>query len=354
MQATPGSRLSCQSVTIGPACLSWVVRRLYCLGGANRLNNQLATDMKTKDFSMDPESAGEGENAHASRAPAELQLFRSELTDGRFRVFVRVLDPAGRGVGGARVVFVCGGQTDSVMTDDEGDAVFPDELLPPRTGEPLKVSAHVSGIRDRAIIEVSRRPERTPEQAVSCARRRQRARLLLVSAVAAWVLCGVLWTVFGFGNPLIDFAHHELTEQQKLYNDMPGVKGTFLEIKPVPSRGDWQKPLSLAVFLWTVFSFSYCLYACSWEAGEALRLRVARLIDQRHDTAISRDPLFKRLLRWSGQGSVVAGEAEAGTSPVAGGIGNASWISGEVFRSALLAGVTMEAIKAIARALRRR
>ena len=285
---------------------------------------------------------------------SELQLFRSELTDGGFRVFVRVLDPAGRGVGGARVVFVCGGQTNSVTTDAEGDAVFPDALLPPRTGEPLKVSAHVSGIRDSAIIEVSRRPERTAEEAERSGRRRQRARLFLVAAIVTWVVCGVLWTVFGFGNPLIDFSHRELTEQQKFFNNLPGVKGTDAEIKPDPSRGDWQKPLFLAVFLWTAFSFCYCVYACSWEAGETLRLRVARLIDQRRDTAIARDPLFKRLLRWAGQGSVVGGEAEAGTSPVAGGTGNASWISGEVFRSALLAGIVMEAIKAIARALRRR
>ncbi len=228
-------------------------------------------------------------------------------------------------------------------------------------------------------MHVVQRVIKTPAQTAQDARNNHRAKWFLLTAVALWLLCGfVIIPVWGFGKPLIDpekvsflpQARSELTEQQVAYNNLPSVKGTYLEIKtpkPTPSTvptGKWQKPIYLLFLLWSGFSVIYAILSMREEVAEAFRRGVDQIIDRHYATASAKDPFFQRLLAFSDHLKAIrrpevmditspaaptsASATTGATTTTTVGVKNSFW---ELFRSDLLSDFVTEVVPEIFKAL---
>lgn len=302
--------------------------------------------------------------------PVELLLTRNlDASTGEYSVFTRVLNIAGKGLENQVVVFTIEGRQEPVTTDNQGDAKYPYPLAAPTDGKELIVSAHCSGIRAPCSIRIFKRTPKTPEQVRRDGENNKRARIFLL--VTAVLLVGYLALVyfFGLGKPLFNpgktsimpKVQTQLSEQQEFFNDLPGVRGTKDEFKiPKPPlstvpTGKWQKPLSLVIFLWTIFSVGYAIASLREEVWDAVKRGVERVVDKRANTANAKDPLFERLVAFTGhlasarrQLSPTA-EAERAkmTPPVTGK--NTFW---ERLQTSLLSDITVEVLPAIVKAIR--
>lgn len=312
--------------------------------------------------------------------PVELQVLKSRLPNGQFNLFARVLNIADKGLNKKQVVFIREGDQLAATTNSQGDTACPfNPLTAPADGSKLNVTAHMSGIRDLTLMHIVQRVVKTPAQIAKDAANNRRAKWFLLATLALWLLCAfVIIPVWGFGKPWIDpqkfslIPHPtELTEEQVAYNNLPGVKGTYLEIKPprsAPSTvptGKWQKPVFALVLLWSVFSVFYAILSIREEVTEAFRRGVDKIVDRHYATASARDPLFQRILAFSGHlksirrpevmditppaTTTVAATAAAGaTTPAVGGAKNTFW---ELFRSDLLSDFLTEVVPEIFKAL---
>lgn len=303
--------------------------------------------------------------------PVELQLLKSRNpVSGDFLIFARVLNVASKGLGKKIVVFVREGEQKEVPTDKNGRANYPTLLTPPSDGSKMNVSVSVSGISDRATIQIyARRPKSPAQQAKDSANNWRGMKFTLVG-VGACLTCLLIVLFFGLGKPLIDKTktsimpqpRTSLTENQVAYNNSPGVKGTYLEIKlpaPIPSTtptGRWQKPIFLATFLWTAFSVVYWFLSFREEAVEAFRHGVEKIIDKRSSSASAKDPFFERLMAFSGH--LASARKSSGSTPEITPPGapapsgkNTFW---ELFRSDLLSEFVTEILPGVLKAIFKR
>ncbi|MDO8668178.1 MAG: hypothetical protein Q7K35_03705 [bacterium] len=249
--------------------------------------------------------------------PVELQMFKSRLpvptavpTVGtpvtpppeKYNIFVRVLNINDKGLGKKTIVFTCEGDQKIAVTDKQGDAVCPfNTLTAPADGKELRVSAHISGISGFSIMHVIQRVAKTPPQIAWDAKNNKWAKIFIYAAAGLWIIGLLVALFFGLGKPLIDYSQTTLSEQQSLYNALPGIKGTIMEIKPDPApSGVWQKPFFLGVIIWTIFSVIYGAFSLREEVMEAFRQGVQNIIDRRGYSVVAKDPLLQRLMAYAG------------------------------------------------------
>ena len=300
--------------------------------------------------------------------PVELQVLKSQLPDGNYNLYARVLNIADKGLS-KKVVFVCEGTALTVCTDDQGNASCPfNPLTAPADGSKLKVMAHVSGIRDLTLMHVV---QRIPMDSVKAAKNNRRAKWFLLVTAALWLICAiVVMPIWGLGKPLISrqeislLPHLQttLSRQQVFFNNLPGVRGSDNEIKapaPIPSTaptGKWQKPVYLLILLWSGFSVIYAILSMREEVVEAFRHGVDKIIDRHYATASARDPFFQRLLAFSGHLKAIRRPEEMDITPVAtGGAttpvlkgGNTFW---ERVQSSLVSDTLVEIVPEVLKAI---
>lgn len=304
--------------------------------------------------------------------PVELQLIKSRLPipatvpatgtpatppPEMYNIFVRVLNINDKGLNKKTVVFTCEGEQKTKITNNQGDAECPfNTLTAPADGKELRISAHVSGIRDFSVMHVIQRVVKTPPQIARDAKNNKRAKIFIYATAGLWIVSLLVALFGGLGKPLIDYSQTTLTEQQSLYNALPGIKGTIMEIKPDPApSGVWQKPFFLGVIIWTIFSIVYGFLALREEVMEAFRHGMEKLVDKHYNSSRARDPLFQRLLAFSGHlrtvrrpettAPVATGAAPDTTVPAA---KNSFW---ELFRSDMLSEFLLDVLPGILKAV---
>lgn len=285
--------------------------------------------------------------------PVELQLFKSQKPDGTFSLFARVLNIMDKGLKKLSIIFTLEGIQVTAITDDQGDASFPNPLTAPADGKELKVSAHISGIRHFSVAHILKRVEKTPAQKAKDLANNKRARKFILAAASLWLVCLLVALFFGLGNPLVNFNQTSLSEQQKFFNNSASVKGTSLEIHLDSSEflGTWQKPLFLTVLIWTIFSIFYGILAFREEVVEEFRRGIGKLTDKYYNTSSARDPLLERLLAFSGNlTSARRPTSTTGTTEPATVAKATFW---QLFRSDLLSDLLIEIVPGIFRALKR-
>ena len=284
--------------------------------------------------------------------PVGLQLFKSMLPNGQFSLFARVLNIADKGLKKLSIIFTLEGRQITAITNDQGDASFPSPLVAPADGKELKISAHISGIRNFSVMHIIQRVCKTPAQKAKDLANNKRARKFFFTAVGLWLVCLLVALFFGLGNPLVDFNHASLSEQQKFFNDSASVKGTSLEIRPdsFGLLGAWQKPFFLTVLLWTIFSLLYGILAFREEVIEEFRRGIEKLVDKHHNISSARDPLIERLLTFSGHLTSVRKPTASGTTEPATTGKPSFW---QLFRSDLLSDLLVDVVPGIFRALKR-
>lgn len=301
--------------------------------------------------------------------PVELQLLKSQRADGKFSIFARVLNVASKGLGKKTIVFVREGTEEEVTTDKNGRASYPGLLTPPSDGSKMTVSASVSGIADRAVIQVYARKPKSPIQQAKDSANNRRGIIFTLVGVGGCLACLLIAFFFGLGKPLIDKTktsimpqpRTSLTENQVAYNNLASVKGTEFEIKlpaPAPSTtptGKWQKPIFLVAFLWTAFSLVYWFFSFREEVVEAFRHGVEKIIDKRSSSASAKDPFFERLLAFSGhlasaRKSPGSTETTQPSAPAPSGK-NTFW---ELLRSDLLSDILTEILPGVLRSIFKR
>lgn len=289
--------------------------------------------------------------------PVELQLLKSQQPDGKFNIFARVLNIADKGLSKREISFICEGKRWTADTDKQGNTDCPlNPLTAPADGKELRLSAFVSGIRDLTVMHIIKRVVKTPAQIAKDKRNNTRAKVFFVTMLALWLVSLAIALFFGLGRPLVDYSKTTLSEQQAFFNSLPNVKGTEREIKPDQAPGDqWQKPFFLGVLLWTAFSLIYGLLSCREEVTEAFRQGMEKLIDLRYNSSSARDPLFQRLLAFSGHlrtariretpTSAAAGSTPSAAAPIG---KNTFW---ELFRSDLVSDFVTNVLPGILKAI---
>jgi len=286
--------------------------------------------------------------------PVELQLFKSQLRNGKFSLFARVLNIADKGLKKLSIVFTIEGKKITAITNDQGDASFPSPLTAPADGKELKVSAHISGIRNFSVMHIIKRVNKTPAQVAKDLANNQRARIFFFVAVGLWLICLLVALIFGPGNPLVDFSQTKLTDQQVFFNNLPGISGTSQEIKLSSADqdlGSWQKPFFLVVIFWTIFTIFYGILAFREEVVEECRSGIGKLVDKYYNTSSAKDPLLERLLAFSGHlTSARRSTTTTGTTEPTTVARPSFW---QLFRSDLLSDFLVEVVPGIFRALKR-
>lgn len=320
-----------------------------------------------------------------SRDPVKLQVLRSQQPDGKFNLFVRVLNIADQGLA-QDVDCVFQGQRQSVHTDKNGSADCPfNPITAPANGTELQVLTYVSGIEDFSVMHVIKRIIKTPTQAALDAKNNKRARIFIYGAGVLLLICALIGLIWGLGNPLINPAKvslmsrsQTLSTQQVLFNNLPGVKGSSLEVKPEPAPvvasgawrkiwflriappvDAWQKPLFSLVALWTMFSIIYWIFSWREEVAEAFRRETGKFVDRHYNSTTAKDPLLQRLVAFTGQlktarrpettAPVAADAAPRETPPVTGK--NTFW---ELFRSDLMSDFVTNVLPGVLKAVFKR
>ncbi len=284
--------------------------------------------------------------------PVELQLFKSQTPTGECNIFARVLNIADKGINDQWVVFTLNGQQKIARTNDQGDAFFPQPLAAPADGKELKISAHISGIRNFSVIHIIRRVAKTAADIDRDARNNKRARWFLGVAGTLVVACVFIILFCGLGNPLVDFGQEQLTKQQKFFNEHIATSDNLIEkTAETGLSGKWQKPFFLIVLCWIIFSSFYWILAIREEAAEIIRQGIGKIADRRYLTS-ARDPLLERLMAFSGHLTSVRKPSKSGDAPIgAAKTKNTFW---ELLRSDLISDVLVEVIPGLLKIFRGR
>lgn len=288
----------------------------------------------------------------AATDPVELQLYKSQLPgtpgvvppNGTWNLFARVLNIADKGLKNRQIVFTLEGRQETAVTNSQGDASFPTPLTAPADGSELRVSAHISGIRNFSVMHIIQRIPKTPRQIARDLKNNRRARKFMVATAGLWLICLLVALFFGLGNPLISNAQTSLTGQQEFYNNLPGVKGSGQEIHPDSIwwnlLGTWQKPFFGMVLLWTIFSLIYWILAVREEVMEIIRQGIAKIADRRYASASARDSLLERLMAFSGHLTSVRKPTAGDTAATTTATGKPTFW--ELFRSDIISDVLVE------------
>jgi len=133
--------------------------------------------------------------------PDALTLNVSDDGEGNFSVLIRVLNAAGRGLKTV-VNILYRGHMYSFGTNDEGNAVFkvPDRVKP---GESFKLQVGVSGIRETASVNISRRRKIHRRKRFSSGwwkSNNGRAFIFSIATAVLWIFC----LIIGPGEPVLN------------------------------------------------------------------------------------------------------------------------------------------------------
>ena len=235
--------------------------------------------------------------------PVELQLFRYTKPDDSIIVLARVLDIKDLGMEDKTITFCSGrdGRTDQ-ETDENGICDYPRTVT--KTNEDQRLTALVSGISSPAVLHIpAQRVPKTQQQIDRDAKNNEIAKWCIRITVALWLIWAALILFNGFGEPLMNIHRTELTEQQRLLNNTPGVKDGPLEVKTdkaTPFKERWQKPSLLILIALSVLTIGYSILSLREEMAEALRNGWSRIMDKRGHMAFTNDPALQRWLELVG------------------------------------------------------
>lgn len=264
-----------------------------------------------------------------------LMVFKHQGEDGKLNFKLRVLDTDGSGVENKTVGIFFQGHNYQVVTDEEGEAIFPDSTTAQpvevvlKEGEDTYIIFSVSGIKDKVRMPLRRR--KTLQQAKAFTKAWwlgvNNGRSFLAFIATSLLL---LLTVIIGAEPLIQRGFFSgpsgLSSAQAHYNDIMTNYGYVNElIAPVKSGAGFPWwTVSILLFL---SSIVYMLISAREEIGEAFDEVKIKMLERR--VIETSDPFIERLVATSESLGIISNKKK--NSSNSSGSGSGDGASGKPF-----------------------
>ncbi len=258
-----------------------------------------------------------------------LVVMKYQKENGELYFKARVLTTDGEGVAHKPVGIFFRGVKDTIVTDDTGEAHFPDTPTAPlklKPGEETEIFFSVSGVKD--TLKMSLRRKKPLRQAKAFSRgwwlgvNNGRAFCVLLAALFFWFLA----LSFGPGRPIFSegmFSGKDgLSPAQERYNET-AVKYSY-QIEPVDRSKDYiignflpKKSLWKIALMLTFAFLIYFPIAAREEIADAIDDLKLKMVDR--NIIRVNDPFFERLIATSNSLGIIGGQksSEAKFGPVA-------------------------------------
>ncbi|MDD4901115.1 MAG: hypothetical protein PHS62_03320 [Patescibacteria group bacterium] len=246
--------------------------------------------------------------------PVIMQVFPSWLPSGDVNIFTRILAGSKMGIKGATVQYIWQGESTPETTDKDGFTRHPLTISPLEPDDPAndKLTAFVSGIEESAAMNFRKPLTKSPEQKRKDLKNNCIAMWAILVISAIWVVFSIQVYRHGFGQPLMSLRRTQLTEQQKLLNETPGVKGSFLEVgkdEPVPFEERWQKPTLLGLLCLTICVLGYGILSLREEVADILKQSIQKVMNRWGYKTVVSDPILSQIMEYLGTIKIVRKEA---------------------------------------------
>jgi hypothetical protein len=227
------------------------------------------------------------------KEPDTLSIRRYFDEKGICTIFIRLIDISGNGIQ-SEVSLEFEHKVYKINTDASGIATFtiPREIP---VGYSSKVIVFTNGIKKHATLKIENTNKERPKSFTPkwfFATYNGRTIIFVVIMISLWIFCGSI----GFGSSLIDTAFNsELSSAQIYYNKNVTNPENLIQ---TPVLETWQHKYWLLAFLWTIFTFSYIVYAFIKSLYLVMIQWVENVTDISEDSV--HKPLFDMAALWTG------------------------------------------------------